>query len=71
MNKERFKEIEERSGHTPTVLLFEYFREEKDSKIDLQDFQNTFQMWIMMMQPFQHYTSGVNKVVEYLKNKYK
>jgi len=71
MTNERFKEIEARSGHTPTVLLYEYFREEKDSKIDLKEFQTAFQIWTSMMNPFQPYSSNVNKVVEYLKNKHK
>lgn len=69
MTNERFKEIYERSSHTPTVLLYEYFREEKPAtKIDLQEFQSALQMWIMMR------TFGrgsVDMIVEYLKEKYK
>ncbi len=71
MTKDRFKEIYDRSNHTPIVLLFEVFREESNSKIDLQDFQGAFQMWLMMKQPFSHQNESINKIITYLKDKYK
>ncbi len=71
MEKERFKEIYERSGHTPIVLLYEIFREEKPkTEIDLHSSQSMFQMWIMM-QTFGDYNGGINRLVEYFKDKYK
>ncbi len=72
MTSERFKEIYERSGHTPIVLLYEIFREEKPkTEIDLHNFQNMFRMWLMMVQPFSHQNESISKLVEHFKDKYK
>lgn len=70
MTVERFKEIEERNRHNPIVLCYNYFIEEKNSKISLQDFQNNFSMWLAI-QTFGNVSGGLNTVVEYLKNKHK
>lgn len=70
MTTERFKEIEERNRHNPIVLCYEYFIEEKNSNIDLQTFQSTFQMYLMT-QTFVNINGGLNTVIEYLKNKHK
>jgi len=70
MTTERFKEIEERNRHNPIVLCYEYFREEKGGNMDLQSFQNNFQIWIMT-QTFGNINGGLNAIVEYLKNKHK
>jgi hypothetical protein len=70
MTTQRFKEIEERNRHNPIVLCYEYFREEKNSNMDLQTFQDTFSMWCMMMSGG-NANNGVARIVEYLKNKYK
>ena len=70
MTSERFKEIEERNRHNPIVLCYNYFTEESNSKISLQDFQNNFSIYLAM-NTFGNVSGGLNTVVEYLKNKHK
>lgn len=70
MTNERFKELDEKYGNDPMLLCFNYFREEKDSNISYQDFQNMFQMWILM-QSFGNFNGGMNQLVQWLRNKHK
>lgn len=70
MTNDRFKEIEERNRHNPIVLCYNYFIEEKNSKISLQDFQNNFSIYLAM-QTFGNVNGGLNTVVEHLKDKHK
>lgn len=70
MTAQRFKEIEERNRHNPIVLLYNYFTEETNSSISLQDFQNNFTDWLFMFS-FGNINGGINTIVEYLKNKHK
>ena len=70
MTTARFKEIEERNRHNPIVLLYNYFTEETNSSISLQDFQNNLNIWLMMVS-FGNINGGINTIIEYLKNKHK
>lgn len=79
MTTERFKELLERNENNKMQLCFEYFCEEKQS-INYQTFEQTFPVWItnmliedvMMTGNIRAVTEkGLNKIVEYLKEKHK
>lgn len=70
MDKTRFKEIHDRNLHNPYVLLYEVYIEEKGNNLDLQSFQQFLQMWVMT-RTFGDVNGGLNRIINYLKEKYK
>lgn len=60
MTKERYDQIK-----TNKDFLFIYFKEESKSNIDKQTFDNSFQMWLMIM-AHGNIGVGISTIVKYL-----
>ena len=68
MEDSRFREIAERNKNNPSQLSYEYFCEEKNTIPPIL-FQQTFPMWLMMMNQGD-VNGGLKKIEEYLKKKH-